>query len=115
LLWCKKTICHPGFTERFYAAWMVKRLTGQITRLRWELLTLSLICTACSPRHLVLQGIAEELAHQGQAPDDDLVLAREASGFYLKLPESLLREAPDSVPLAEAVAGWFTYWPKHLA
>jgi hypothetical protein len=39
-----------------------------------------------------------------------LVLAREASGFYLKLSESLLRETPGNLPLAEAVAGGFTQY-----
>jgi hypothetical protein len=63
---------------------------------------------ACSPRYLIVQGVASELASQGQAPEDDLILAREASAFYLKLSESLLRETPGHGPLAEAVAAGFT-------
>jgi predicted anti-sigma-YlaC factor YlaD len=64
----------------------------------------------CSARHLLVQGVAGELAAQGQAPEDDLVLAREASAFYLKLSEALLREVPDNQPLSEAVAGGFTQY-----
>lgn len=64
----------------------------------------------CSPRHLIIQSVANELAQQGQAVEDDLGLAREASSFYLKLSEGLLREAPDNLALAEAVAGGFTQY-----
>jgi TRAP transporter T-component len=66
--------------------------------------------SACSARQLLVQGIAAELATQGQAPEDDLQLAREASAFYLKLSESVLREAPGHLPLAEAVAAGFTQY-----
>jgi TRAP transporter T-component len=69
-----------------------------------------LLCSACSPRHLIVQEAANALATQGQASEDDLVLAREASAFYLKLSESLLRETPAHLPLAEAVAGGFTQY-----
>jgi predicted anti-sigma-YlaC factor YlaD len=70
-----------------------------------------LLCLcACSPKYLVVQGIANELASQGSAPEDDLVLAREASAFYLKLSEALLREVPDNAKLSESVAGGFTQY-----
>lgn len=72
--------------------------------------TLLLALGGCSARHLIIQGMASELAAQGQAPEEDLVLAREASAFYLKLSEALLREVPDNQPLAEAVAGGFTQY-----
>jgi predicted anti-sigma-YlaC factor YlaD len=65
---------------------------------------------ACSARHLIIQGMANALAEQGQAPEDDLVLAREASAFYLKLSESLLRVVPDNARLSEAVATGFTQY-----
>jgi hypothetical protein len=65
---------------------------------------------ACSPRQLIINGFADELASQGQAAEDDLVLAREASAFYLKLSESLLRQSPGKLKLAEAVAGGFTQY-----
>jgi len=79
----------------------------------WRLLTLLsfvVLQSACSPSHLVLNRMADELASQGQAQEDDLVLAREASAFYLKLSESVLRQTPDHVALGEAVAGGFTQY-----
>jgi hypothetical protein len=74
------------------------------------LLTLAALQSACSPSHLVLNRMADELATQGQAQEDDLTLAREASAFYLKLSESILRQTPDHVALGEAVAGGFTQY-----
>ena len=74
------------------------------------LATLLLLLSACSARQLIVQGVADELAAQGQAVEDDLVLAREASAFYLKLSESLLRENPGNPKLALAVAGGFTQY-----
>jgi len=71
---------------------------------------LVLMLSACSARQLLVQGVANELAAQGQAPEDDLQLAREASAFYLKLSESVLREAPGNLLLAEAVAAGFTQY-----
>lgn len=68
------------------------------------------LLSACSPRHLIIQGVANELAEQGSAAEDDLVLAREASAFYLKLSESLLRDAPSNLKLAEAVSAGFTQY-----
>lgn len=59
---------------------------------------------------MVLQGVATELASQGNAPEDDLVLARDASAFYLKLSESVLRETPDNAALSLAVASGFTQY-----
>jgi len=66
--------------------------------------------TACSPRQMVVGSIADELAAQGQASENDLDLAREASAFYLKLSESVLRSDPGHRALAEAVAGGFTQY-----
>lgn len=66
--------------------------------------------SACSPRQMVIDGVANELASQGHAPEEDLELAREASAFYLKLAESLLRSSPDNYPLAESVTAGFTQY-----
>ncbi len=71
---------------------------------------LLVLLTACSPRHLIIQGVANELASQGSVTEDDLVLAREASAFYLKLSESLLREVPGNLKLTEAVSAGFTQY-----
>jgi predicted anti-sigma-YlaC factor YlaD len=74
------------------------------------LLALAVALGGCSPRHLIVQGISNELASQGDAEEDDLGLAREASAFYLKLSESLLRESPGNLKLAQAVSGGFTQY-----
>ena len=78
--------------------------------LRVALLVSLLMLSACSTRQLLMRGVADELAAQGQAPEDDLVLAREAGAFYLKLSESVLAAGPGHLPLAEAVAGGFTQY-----
>jgi hypothetical protein len=59
---------------------------------------------------MVVGSIADELAGQGQASESDLDLAREASAFYLKLSESVLRRDPGHQALAESVAGGFTQY-----
>lgn len=59
---------------------------------------------------MVVGSIADELAGQGQASENDLDLAREASAFYLKLSESVLRNDPGHRALAESVAGGFTQY-----
>jgi hypothetical protein len=73
-------------------------------------LALLVLLAACSPRHLILQGVASELAVQGNVPEEDLGLARDAGAFYLKLSESVLRETPGNLPLATAVAAGFTQY-----
>ena len=74
------------------------------------LFALLLSLCACSPRHLIVQGVGNELASHGSAPEEDRQLAREASAFYLKLSESILREEPGNLRLAAAVAGGFTQY-----
>lgn len=82
---------------------------GYLNRLlSLALLTLCCALAACSPRLLIVQGVGDALASQGQ--EEDLELAREASAFYLKLSESLLRESPGQTKLAEAVAAGFTQY-----
>lgn len=78
---------------------------------RWVgLLALVAALAACSPRQWLVQGVADELASQGQADEEDLGLARDASAFYLKLSESLLKESPGNQKLAQAVASGFTQY-----
>ena len=75
------------------------------------ILVLALSLQGCaSPRQLLLSGVADALASQGQADEDDLLLARDAAPFYLKLSESLLRQTPGHMGLAESVAGGFTQY-----
>jgi predicted anti-sigma-YlaC factor YlaD len=74
------------------------------------LVFLAVLLGGCSPRHLIIQGLGNELASQGDAAEEDLGLAREASAFYLKLSESLLRETPGNLKLAQAVSGGSTQY-----
>lgn len=74
------------------------------------LLPLLALLSACSPTQLLINRMADALAAQGQSPEDDLVLARDASAFYLKLSESLLRQSPNHVALGTAVAGGFAQY-----
>ena len=59
---------------------------------------------------MLVQGVADALATQGQADEEDLALARDASPFYLKLSESLLKESPGNLKLAQSVASGFTQY-----
>jgi len=59
---------------------------------------------------MLLSGVADALAAQGRADEDDLLLARDAAPFYLKLSESLLLQTPGHISLAESVAGGFTQY-----
>jgi hypothetical protein len=68
------------------------------------------LLAACSPRHLIVQNVADELAGQGLAAEDDLQLARDASAFYLRLSESVLRQTPGHTRLAESVTAGFTQY-----
>ena len=74
------------------------------------LLSVAFLLSACSTRQLVVERVADELAAQGSAAENDLDLAREASAFYLKLAESILRQTPGHRALAEAVAGGYTQY-----
>lgn len=69
-----------------------------------------LFLSACSSQSLVTRTMADALASQSQAPEDDLQLAREASAFYLKLSESVLAQAPAHTALATAVSSGFTQY-----
>ncbi len=73
-------------------------------------LILMLSLTGCSPRQMVIGSLADSLANQGQAVENDLDLVRDASPFYLKLSESVLREQPGHAALAESVAAGFTQY-----
>lgn len=74
------------------------------------LLVLACGLSACVPRQLLVNGAADALTAQGQAEEEDIGLAREASAFYLKLSESLLRQSPGHLALAETVASGFTQY-----
>jgi hypothetical protein len=69
-----------------------------------------MLCAGCAPRALLLRGVADQLAGQGQAEEEDLGLARDAAAFYLKLSESVLQQTPGHTALAEAVGSGFTQY-----
>lgn len=70
----------------------------------------SLLLAGCSPRQMVIGGLADELAAQGRSAENDPELARDAAAFYLKLSESVLRQQPGHLALAESVAAGFTQY-----
>lgn len=72
----------------------------------WVLGSLS----GCAVRPFILSNVADALVAQGQDAEDDIYLARDASAFYLKLSESVLRETPGNLKLAESVAAGFTQY-----
>lgn len=72
----------------------------------WVLGSLS----GCAVRPFILSNVADALVSQGPDAEDDIYLAREASAFYLKLSESVLRETPGNLKLAESVAAGFTQY-----
>ncbi len=64
----------------------------------------------CSPRQMIVGGLADELAASGQGSEDDLELVRDAAPFQLKLSESVLQANPGHLALAESVAAGFTQY-----
>ena len=66
--------------------------------------------TGCAVKPLVMDKVADALSMQGQSNEDDIYLVRNASAFYLKLSESVLRETPRNLKLAESVAAGFTQY-----
>lgn len=80
------------------------------SRLLPTLLVAATLLTGCSPQTLLLHRAADVLADQGDAPEDDLLLARDAAPFYLKTAESVLRRTPEHLQLAEAVSAGFTQY-----
>jgi len=82
------------------------------SRVCTALLGLLLACglSACMPRQLLVNSAADAWTAQGQAEEEDMGLAREASAFYIKVSESLLRQTPGHLPLAETVASGLTQY-----
>lgn len=73
-------------------------------------LVVALQLGACTPRQMIVDGLANELAGQGQGDENDLELLRDAAPFHLKLSESVLRQKPGHGALAESVAAGFTQY-----
>ena len=64
---------------------------------------------ACSVRQHLLHQAADEISQQS-VEEEDIGLAREASAFYLKISEGLLRALPQHVPLAQSVTSGLTQY-----
>jgi predicted anti-sigma-YlaC factor YlaD len=73
-------------------------------------LALLAVLSGCAVRPFVVDQTAQALSGQGMASEDDLQLAREASAFYLKFSESVLKETPGHLKLAESVSAGFTQY-----
>lgn len=69
---------------------------------------LAVVLSGCSPRHLIVNSLASELAGQSQGAENDPELARDAAPFYFKLSESVLAQAPGHPALAEGLAARMT-------
>ncbi len=65
--------------------------------------------SACSLRQHLIRQAADEMSQQS-VDEEDIGLAREASAFYLKLSESLLRAVPGHVALAQSVTSGLTQY-----
>lgn len=66
--------------------------------------------SGCSPRLMLINQAADAWAMQSQEPEEDIGLVREASAFYLKVSEALLRQTPGHLPLAQSVASGLTQY-----
>ena len=75
-----------------------------------HLLLIVLLLSGCAVRPFVVNQTADALSGQGMSDEDDLQLAREASAFYLKASESVLRETPGHLKLAQAVSAGYTQY-----
>ena len=65
--------------------------------------------SACSLRQHLVRQAADEMSQQS-VEEEDIGLAREASAFYLKMSESLLRAVPGHVALAQSVTSGLTQY-----
>jgi len=68
------------------------------------------LLSGCAVRSFAVDQAANALAGQDLGAEDDLVLVREASAFYLKVSESLLRQSPGNLKLAQTVVAGFTQY-----
>jgi hypothetical protein len=73
-------------------------------------LTFALLLSGCAVRPFMVDQTAQALSGQNMSSEDDLQLAREASAFYLKFSESVLKETPGHLKLAESVSAGFTQY-----
>ena len=70
----------------------------------------SLLLSACSVQHHLLENAGDLLSKESSNTEDDLELLKHASAYHLKISESVLSEIPDHVKLSEAVTRGFTQY-----
>lgn len=68
------------------------------------------LLSACSVQQQLLRNVGDALSKETNSSDDDLELLMHASAYHLKISESLLKEIPDHVNLAESVARGYTQY-----
>ena len=83
-----------SYTKR--RVWACAQPTHEMDIFRQAIVLCSMVLAlsalpGCAVRPLVLNHVADALAMPGQDLEDDILLAREASAFYLKVSESVLR------------------------
>lgn len=101
------------FTLEIYIFGLSKKILprGVLITSRIPLIVaLLLALSGCAVRPFVVDQTAQALAGQPMSSEDDLQLAREASAFYLKFSESVLKETPGHLKLAEVVSAGFTQY-----
>jgi hypothetical protein len=69
-----------------------------------------LCLTSCALQTQLLQTAGNAIAIQGGDEEEDLEIAQNASAFYIKLSESMLRAVPDNVALAESTTATLTQY-----
>lgn len=92
-----------------FATPRVGLLRGQLNRLL-SVAVLIAVLGGCSLDSMISRRLADALSAQAGAPESDPQLAYEASAFYLKLSESVLRQNPAHASLAESVAAGFAQY-----
>lgn len=95
---------------KFYPLLLIDTWGDVISFRLLKLFVVFLLLSGCAVRPYVLNQTADVLSGQGLSDEDDLQLAREASAFYLKTSESVLKQMPGHLKLAEAVAAGFTQY-----
>jgi hypothetical protein len=101
------------FTLEIYIFGLSKKILprGALITSRIPLIVaLLLALSGCAVRPFVVDQTAQAVAGQPMSSEDDLQLAREASAFYLKFSESVLKETPGHLKLAEVVSAGFTQY-----
>ena len=78
--------------------------------LRFALIALGCCLASCSIQNQLLQTAGNAVAIQGNADEEDLEIAQNASAFYIKLSESMLQKVPDNVPLALSTTATLTQY-----